>query len=104
MEKSGVKINEAVTLKMAALSRLKLSTEEVKTFTPQLADLIKFIDQLSELDGKDVQPLMHPIEIQTNLREDVVVQSPRSASGSASVVECSVEVLEDSYRVPPILS
>lgn len=42
--------------KVAALARLELSEEEVETLTPQLSNILGFIDQLKEVDTINVEP------------------------------------------------
>lgn len=42
--------------KVAALARLELSEEEIDVLTPQLGNILNFIDQLKEVDTTDVIP------------------------------------------------
>jgi len=42
--------------KVATLARLELSEEEIEVLTPQLANILGFIDQLKEVDTTDVLP------------------------------------------------
>jgi len=56
--------------KIAELARLKFSDEELGSFTPQMNEILSYMDKLNELDTNDVKPLSHPVE-QTNIfRED----------------------------------
>jgi len=74
---TGTKIDEALTRRVANLARLELTDEEVKIFTQQIAGILKYVDQLQELDVSQVEPLTHPMahpsESPTSLREDEVV-------------------------------
>jgi aspartyl-tRNA(Asn)/glutamyl-tRNA(Gln) amidotransferase subunit C len=51
-----VMLNKDEVKKVAALARLELSEEEVETLTPQLSNILGFIDKLKEVDTTDVQP------------------------------------------------
>ena len=42
--------------KVAALARLELSKKEIDVLTPQLSDIIGFIDQLKEVETTGVEP------------------------------------------------
>jgi len=42
--------------KVAALARLDLSEEEIDVLTPQLSNILGFIDQLKEVDTTDTEP------------------------------------------------
>jgi aspartyl-tRNA(Asn)/glutamyl-tRNA(Gln) amidotransferase subunit C len=56
--------------KIAELARLKFTEEELENFTPQMNEILSYMDKLNELDTKNVKPLSHPVE-QTNVfRED----------------------------------
>lgn len=56
--------------KIAELARLKYSDEELENFTPQMNNILSYMDKLNELDTENVKPLSHPVE-QTNVfRED----------------------------------
>ncbi len=98
------KIDVEVTKKVATLSRLKLTDAEIREFTPQLESILQYIDQLSKVNVQGVEPLFHPIDVETPLREDRVVEFKRSESGSSAVIDVAPAVDENGYRVPPILS
>mgnify|MGYP001432872435 FL=1 len=56
--------------KIAELARLKFSEEELENFTPQMNEILSYMDKLNELNTDNVKPLSHPVE-QTNIfRED----------------------------------
>ena len=72
-------------LKVARLSRLSLSDEEVDLFTTQLDAIIRYVEQLRELDTGDVEPLAHPLPIENVFRDDVARAglAPDEALGNA---------------------
>ena len=43
--------------KVAALAHLDLTDEESARFAPQMADIVAYIEKLSELDTSDVKPM-----------------------------------------------
>ncbi len=56
--------------KIAELAKLKFTDEELENFTPQMNEILSYMDKLNELDTENVKPLSHPVE-QTNVfRED----------------------------------
>ncbi|MCK5374230.1 MAG: Asp-tRNA(Asn)/Glu-tRNA(Gln) amidotransferase subunit GatC [Alphaproteobacteria bacterium] len=58
--------------KVAGLARLRMNDEEMERLAPQLSNIIGFIEQLSELDTDNVEPLANVVDITLPLREDVV--------------------------------
>ncbi len=43
---------------VAKLAHLEITDEEVAIYTPQLADIVKYVEQLNELDTENVQPML----------------------------------------------
>jgi len=56
--------------KIAELARLKFSGEEIENFTPQMNEILSYMDKLNELDTENVKPLSHPVEQSNVFRED----------------------------------
>ncbi|MDX1565483.1 MAG: Asp-tRNA(Asn)/Glu-tRNA(Gln) amidotransferase subunit GatC [Phycisphaeraceae bacterium] len=68
-------ISEASVRHAAALSRLKLSDEQIRFYTEQLAGILDYIAKLNELDVDDVEPMAHPTDIVNRFRDDEVGDS-----------------------------
>ena len=67
--------------KVALLARLRLRDDELEQFTGQLNSIVHFVEQLQELDTRDVEPLAHGIEVRNVFRDDVRGASlPREAA------------------------
>ena len=61
--------------KIAELAHLKFSEAELESFTPQMNEILNYMEKLNELDTENVEPLSHPVE-QTNVfREDELKNS-----------------------------
>lgn len=56
--------------KVARLARLQLTDAEVETYTPQLGQVLQYIDRLSEVDTDGIEPMAHAIEVENVLRAD----------------------------------
>ena len=52
-------ISQAEVSKIAALSNLALTSEETESFGVQLAAIVEYIDQLSEVDITNITPWQH---------------------------------------------
>jgi aspartyl-tRNA(Asn)/glutamyl-tRNA(Gln) amidotransferase subunit C len=61
--------------KVALLARLQLTDAELETITGQLADIVGYVDLLSEVNTEGVEPMAHAIEIANVFREDQVAAS-----------------------------
>lgn len=65
-------IDKEVVEKVAKLSRLHLTEEEVSMHAEQLNKILDTMDILKQIDTEGVEPLAHVLPIQNVLREDSV--------------------------------
>src|SRR4051812_49011512 len=98
-----VEVSESLTRKVADLARLELTDEEVRLFTHQIGDVLKYVDQLQKIDITGVEPLTHPLEIATPLREDRVDAFPRDEEGRSKILKSAPEVVNNGYKVPQVI-
>jgi aspartyl-tRNA(Asn)/glutamyl-tRNA(Gln) amidotransferase subunit C len=98
-----VDVNESLTRQVASLARLELTEEEVKTFTSQLGEIVKYVDQLQKIDVSGVEPLTHPLDQPAGLREDEVKPFESGPDGRPKVLQAAPESLDDGFKVPPII-
>jgi len=61
--------------KVAKLSRLQLSEEELEEFTGQLSAIIEYVEKMNELDTDSVEPLAHCLPVCNVFRRDQVEPS-----------------------------
>ncbi|MEO8206955.1 MAG: Asp-tRNA(Asn)/Glu-tRNA(Gln) amidotransferase subunit GatC [Chthoniobacterales bacterium] len=60
---------------VAELARLALTDEEVTQFQPQLESILKYVEQLSEVNVDDVVATAHTTPVFNVFREDVILPS-----------------------------
>ncbi|MBI5789690.1 MAG: Asp-tRNA(Asn)/Glu-tRNA(Gln) amidotransferase subunit GatC [Candidatus Schekmanbacteria bacterium] len=60
---------------VARLARLRLSEDEKERITQQLDQTLDYVQQLNQLDTKDVPPTSHVLELKNVWREDQVQPS-----------------------------
>lgn len=97
-----VEINEALTRKVANLARLQLTDAEVHLFTSQIGEILKYVDQLGQVDVTGVEPLTQLLP-PTPLRPDQVEEFPLDAQGHPKNLGSAPEVVDNGFKVPPIL-
>ena len=83
---------------VARLARLEISEAEKDKFTAQLNDILRYIDQLNELDTAGVAPMSHAIAVTNAFREDKVVESLGTQKALANAPDARGEF----FRVPKI--
>lgn len=57
---------------VAKLARLELTEDEKELYTKQLGDVLKYVDQMNEVDTSDVKPMTQVIDFVNVMREDKV--------------------------------
>lgn len=58
---------------VAKLARLELTEEEKELYTRQLGDVLKYVDQMNEVDTSNIKPMTQVIDFVNVMREDEVV-------------------------------
>jgi aspartyl-tRNA(Asn)/glutamyl-tRNA(Gln) amidotransferase subunit C len=64
-------LSNADVAKVALLARLRVSPEELETFTGQLNSIVDYVAQLQEVDTNGIEPLAHGVEVRNVFRDDV---------------------------------
>jgi aspartyl-tRNA(Asn)/glutamyl-tRNA(Gln) amidotransferase subunit C len=60
--------------RVAKLARLRLTGAEMTETLAQLNSILSLVDQMKQIDTKDVVPLAHPLELKQTLRADSVTE------------------------------
>ncbi len=64
------KIQKSDVEKMAQLSRLNLTDAEEEKFAGQFSDILGYVEELSEIDDKKIEPIDHITGKSNVLRDD----------------------------------
>ncbi len=85
--------------KVASLARLELSEAEEQQFTGQLNSILEYVQQLDELDTKDVPPTTRAIEVSNITRPDRLV----TFAEREDILNSAPDREEDFFKVPKIM-
>jgi len=89
--------------KIAKLAHLEINDAEVELYTPQMAEIVKYIEQLNELDTESVDPALGGLTPQGEAtfteREDVVVES----LGQKAALDQAPSAVAGHFQVPKVL-
>ena len=96
-----VQVNEELTQKIAKLSRLKLSAEEISKYTRDLSKILDFVSELNEVDTTNIEPTIHGIQLDQHMREDIPVQL--SEVETARYLQCAEQSLYEQFKVPQVI-
>ena len=89
---------------VAKLAHLEISEAEVALYTPQMADIVKYIEQLNELDTENIEPALGGLtregEATQSIREDQIVPS----LGQDAALDQAPSAVAGHFQVPKVLS
>ena len=84
---------------IAKLARLRLSENEIDSYTGQMNQILEYMDKLNELDTENVEPLSHPVENINVFRDDIV--TPVTARDEA--LKNAPDADDEFFKVPKII-
>ena len=68
-------IDEKITLKIASLAKIKLSEQEVKEYSKDLNKILKWMEELKEVDVSNVEPVTSVTNNELYEREDTAYKN-----------------------------
>ncbi len=96
-------INESDIEKIAQLAHLEITSEELKVFAPQIAEIVTYVEQLSALDTSNVEPALGGLTPEgkgtDSARDDVVTPS----LGQKAALKEAPDAAAGHFRVPKVL-
>ena len=88
---------------VAKLAHLEITEEEVALYTPQMADIVAYVEQLNELDTEMVEPAIGGLtpegETTETNREDI----PHESLGQQIALDQAPAASHGHFRVPKVL-
>ena len=89
--------------KIARLAHLEITEEELALYTPQMANIVEYVEQLNELDTEQVEPAIGGLtpegEATATMREDVAHES----LGQKNALDQAPAAVAGHFRVPKVL-
>ena len=89
--------------KIAKLAHLEITDEEVALYSPQMDDIVKYIEQLNELDTDNVEPMLGGLTAEgqatVSIREDEVAVS----LGQKAALDQAPSAVAGHFQVPKVL-
>jgi aspartyl-tRNA(Asn)/glutamyl-tRNA(Gln) amidotransferase subunit C len=85
------------------MAHLEISDEEVAIYTPQMDNIVKYIEQLNELDTENIEPMLGGLTAEgqatMSIREDAVAGS----LGQEASLGQSPSAVAGHFQVPKVL-
>ena len=97
-------VDNATVAKIAKLSRIKMSDEEIAAMVPELNNILAWVEQLGEVDVTGVEPMTAVIPNVLRLRDDVIDADPLTGGGVRDKVLANAPAPEHGFfGVPKVI-
>jgi aspartyl-tRNA(Asn)/glutamyl-tRNA(Gln) amidotransferase subunit C len=96
-------ITESVIGKIAQLAHLEITEEEKRAFTPQIAEIVAYVEQLDELDTKNVEPATGGLTLEGEATDSSRDDAARPSLGQELALDQAPDPASGHFRVPKIL-
>ena len=83
---------------VAKLARLELTEEEKVLYTKQLGDVLKYVDQMNEVDTSSVKPMTQVVDFSNVMREDI----PNQEISKEDLMSNAPDEENSFFKVPKI--
>ncbi len=84
---------------IAALARIHVPEDKLEGFTKNLGDIVKYVEQLQELNVDNVKPTSHAVAMGNVLRPDVV----KPSLSNQEALKIAVQSKDGSFKVPLVI-
>jgi aspartyl-tRNA(Asn)/glutamyl-tRNA(Gln) amidotransferase subunit C len=89
--------------KVAQLAHLELADEEIKTFGPQLAEIVNYVEQLNALDTSSIEPAIGGLTPEGENTDSSRADEIEGSLGQKVALEEAPDPASGHFRVPKVL-
>lgn len=90
--------------KIADLAHLEISDEEVALYTPQMQGIVKYVEQLNELDTTNVEPMMGGFTIEGQQTATIRNDVPGNSFSQTEALSQAPASVDGHFQVPKVLA
>jgi aspartyl-tRNA(Asn)/glutamyl-tRNA(Gln) amidotransferase subunit C len=96
-------ITQADIEKVANLAHLELAEEELKTFGPQMAEIVSYVEQLNEIDTTNVEPAIGGLTPEFEKTDSSRNDEISGSLGQKTALSEAPDPAAGHFRVPKVL-
>ncbi len=88
---------------IAKLAHLEITEEEVALYTPQMADIVAYVEQLDELDTETVEASIGGLTKEGEATQTMRDDTPHASLGQELALDQAPAAVAGHFRVPKVL-
>lgn len=92
-------LDRATVIRIANLAKIHIDDSEIDIFTKELSQILNWVEQLNEVDVKNVKPMTGVSGMSLREREDEVLDG----GYADKIVKNSKEKKKNSFSVPKVI-
>lgn len=89
--------------KIAKLAHLEITDEEVALYSPQMEEIVSYIEQLNELNTDNVEPMLGGLTVEGQATETVREDSEIPSLGQQAALSQAPAGVAGHFQVPKVL-
>ena len=94
-----MKLNKALIKKISDLAHLEFDGKSLNMIQKDMHDMLNYINKIKEIDTKNIQPLINPIEEESALRED----KAKGSIEKTDLLKNAPDKNSDYFKVPKFI-
>ena len=98
-----MQIKESDIEKIAELAHLDITPDEVATFTPQMAEIVTYVEQLNVLETSNVEPSLGGLTPEGQATDSSRPDEVMASLGQKLALEEAPDAAAGHFRVPKVL-
>ncbi|HET6669650.1 MAG TPA: Asp-tRNA(Asn)/Glu-tRNA(Gln) amidotransferase subunit GatC [Pyrinomonadaceae bacterium] len=98
-----MQIKESDIEKIADLAHLEITPEEVAMFTPQMTEIVTYVEQLNVLDTRNVEPSLGGLTPEGKATDSTRADEVAPSLGQKLALEEAPDAAAGHFRVPKVL-
>ena len=96
-------ITEADVEKVAQLAHMEITSEELKIFAPQMADIDSYVEQLNEVATRNIPPALGGFTPEGEATDSARNDIPAPSLGQKKALAEAPDPAAGHFRVPKVL-
>ena len=88
---------------VAKLAHLEITDDEVALYSPQMAEIVKYVEQLNELDTDDVEPMLGGLTAEGEATQTIRDDTSKGSLGQKAALSQAPSAVDGHFQVPKVL-
>ena len=88
---------------IAKLAHLEISEDEIALYTPQIKNIVNYIEQLNELNTESIEPAIGGLTVEGAVTRTVRKDVPHQSLGQKSALDQAPSAVAGHFQVPKVL-